>query len=88
MRIRTLGTVVAVAMLVLAGCGSSSKNRPAAKSVDQSQGQSSGKSAWVPAGAAVHGDVAYGDDPAQKLDVYQGSKAKDAPIIIMVHGGG
>ncbi|MEO6957501.1 MAG: alpha/beta hydrolase [Antricoccus sp.] len=36
----------------------------------------------------MHSDIAYGDNSAQKLDVYQGSKAKDAPIIIMVHGGG
>jgi arylformamidase len=33
-------------------------------------------------------DVAYGAAPLQKLDVYANSEAKNAPVIIMVHGGG
>lgn len=33
-------------------------------------------------------DVPYGDAPALKLDIYRPSDAKDAPIILMVHGGG
>lgn len=36
----------------------------------------------------MHRDVAYGKDPAQKLDVYEPPGAVDAPIILMVHGGG
>lgn len=32
-------------------------------------------------------DVAYGVDPAQKLDIYLPSQAKRAPVIFMVHGG-
>lgn len=36
----------------------------------------------------MHRDAAYGKDPAQKLDVYQPPGAADAPIILMVHGGG
>lgn len=33
-------------------------------------------------------DIAYGTDPQQKLDVYMPEKpAKNAPILVMVHGG-
>ncbi len=41
----------------------------------------------LPAGARALIDVAYGSDGAQKLDVYIPAKAKDAPILFMVHGG-
>lgn len=33
-------------------------------------------------------NVAYGSDPMQKLDVYFPAGAKNAPVILMVHGGG
>lgn len=44
--------------------------------------------AAVPAGAIVDRDIAYGSDPAQRLDVYRlpGGGARK-PIIVMVHGG-
>ena len=32
-------------------------------------------------------DLAYGNDPAQTLDVYAPTAAKGAPVIVMVHGG-
>lgn len=88
MRIRVFGTILAVAVLALSGCETSSKSRPAMKSQNQPQGQSPGQSASLPAGAVVHTDIAYGTDPAQKIDVYEVSGAKNALIIVMVHGGG
>ncbi len=42
----------------------------------------------LPAGASVERDIAYGEDPAQKLDVYRSADAEGAPVIFMVHGGG
>jgi acetyl esterase/lipase len=33
-------------------------------------------------------DVAYGDDPLQRYDVYAPPGMRDAPIVLMVHGGG
>lgn len=33
-------------------------------------------------------DVAYGNDPRQRFDVYIPAHASDAPVIFMVHGGG
>jgi arylformamidase len=42
----------------------------------------------LPAGARVTRDIAYGNDPLQRLDVYQPAKANLAPVFIMAHGGG
>lgn len=52
----------------------------------------------LPAGARLEEDVAYGDHPLQRLDVYvpaaEAAKAAEAageggaPIVFMVHGGG
>jgi acetyl esterase/lipase len=33
-------------------------------------------------------DVAYGSDPAQRMDVYVPDGVTNAPVIFMVHGGG
>lgn len=44
---------------------------------------------YTPAsGISVERDLAYGNDPAHRLDVYRPRKADNAPIAIMVHGGG
>ena len=42
----------------------------------------------LPPGVIVERDVAYGSDPAQRLDVYRPSSAQGAPMILFVHGGG
>ncbi len=34
-----------------------------------------------------HTDIAYGNDVYQKLDIYVPKDIKDAPILLMVHGG-
>lgn len=41
-----------------------------------------------PPGTRVEHDIAYGADPAQRLDLYRPAKAAGAPILIIVHGGG
>ena len=41
----------------------------------------------LPPGARLERDLAYGSDPAQRLDLYIPDKATRAPIILMVHGG-
>lgn len=43
--------------------------------------------AALPPGASVQRDIAYGGDAAQKLDVYRPADTKQAPVIVMVHGG-
>ncbi|HET7593463.1 MAG TPA: alpha/beta hydrolase [Rhodanobacteraceae bacterium] len=42
----------------------------------------------LPSGARLLKDVAYGSDERQKMDVYIPQGAHDAPVILMVHGGG
>jgi len=42
----------------------------------------------LPTGARAERDLAYGSEPAQRLDVYIPAGASRAPILVMVHGGG
>ena len=43
----------------------------------------------LPVGTRVLRDLAYGDDPRQRFDVYLPAKPLDAaPVILVVHGGG
>ena len=43
----------------------------------------------LPAGARVLRDLAYGEDPRQRFDVYLPAKApRNAPVILFAHGGG
>lgn len=42
----------------------------------------------APVGVTVESDLAYGDDPAQRLDVYRPARAHAAPVLLFVHGGG
>lgn len=44
--------------------------------------------ATPPASVTVTKDIAYGEDPLQKLDIYMPAKAHDLPIAVYVHGGG
>ncbi|MCZ8255718.1 MAG: alpha/beta hydrolase [Polaromonas sp.] len=46
--------------------------------------------ATVPAGVQQIPDIAYGDDPRQRMDVYlpaAATRTANAPVIVMVHGG-
>lgn len=42
----------------------------------------------LPAGSRTLADLAYGSDPAQRVDVYAPAGATRAPVLVMVHGGG
>lgn len=42
----------------------------------------------LPPGMRVDRNIAYGADPAQRLDLYRPAQVKDAPVLLMVHGGG
>lgn len=41
-----------------------------------------------PPGTRIERDIAYGSNPAQRLDLYRPARADKAPVLIMVHGGG
>jgi acetyl esterase/lipase len=36
----------------------------------------------------VYRDVAYGPDPKQRMDIYVPARVSNAPVILIVHGGG
>ncbi len=38
-------------------------------------------------GVVVHRDLSYGPDPRQVVDVYRPDGARDAPVVMFVHGG-
>jgi len=42
----------------------------------------------VPAGTRVLADIAYGPDSRQRFDVYIPPEATNAPVLLLVHGGG
>jgi arylformamidase len=72
------------------------RERKAAKDNDTGEDLDDGSTAGgsrnafqPPAGIDVQRDLAYGSDPAQRLDVYRPTDRKaSGPILIMVHGGG
>lgn len=49
--------------------------------------QDQGKNVSLAQNIRVTRDVAYGNNPKQRLDIYATTNAKNAPIIVMVHGG-
>ncbi len=52
------------------------------------QARDASRSPALPAGARVLRDIAYGDDPRQRFDVYLPARPHNAPVILFVHGGG
>lgn len=42
----------------------------------------------LPPGVACAPDLPYGDDPAQRLDVYRPAGRATGPVLVVVHGGG
>ncbi|RQP23493.1 alpha/beta hydrolase [Piscinibacter terrae] len=67
------------------------QRREAAQHQDDEMGDgmhASGEAA-LPPGVTLERDIAYGSDPAQRLDLFRPAKvAPDAVLIFMVHGGG
>lgn len=60
----------------------------AAETPGASDQQAAGQRRTAPlADMRVRRDVAYGDAPAQRFDVYAPPRAQGAPVIFMVHGG-
>lgn len=74
-------------VLAMAGCASAQMRGGLLERWRERQAQSA-PAAPLPAGTRVVRDVAYGNDPRQRLDVYAPAGAHDAPVILMVHGGG
>ncbi len=51
------------------------------------EGADAGSKIRLPEGSRVLRNLAYGEDPAQRMDVYLPAGAAHAPVILMVHGG-
>lgn len=83
----------ALALLVALPLWSMAQARPEfggrlrARMHERMQSQSETQVAPLPPGARRISNLAYGADPAQRLDVYVPARASGA-IIVMVHGGG
>lgn len=77
----------AFAACAIAGVGAAAQQRGLARSGEWAD-DAPMKHVPPPAGTRVGRDIAYGSDPAQRLDLYRPAKARRAPILVMVHGGG
>ena len=83
---RLLAATLAVASLALSTSTQAQTFREAMQERIASR-RAAQTEAALPPGASVQRDIAYGIDAAQQLDVYRPADAKDAPVIVMVHGG-
>ncbi|MGY4534276.1 arylformamidase [Pseudomonas sp. TE3786] len=54
---------------------------------ERQQDQAASAPLELPAGATVIKDLAYGPAERERMDVYLPQKARNAPLIFMVHGG-
>ncbi|MBK6862913.1 MAG: alpha/beta hydrolase [Ideonella sp.] len=80
--------LAALAVLQPAASGQTLRERFAARQAAEGGPAGYASPFTLPQGVVAERDVAYGDDPAQKLDVYRPSNAVAAPILFMAHGGG
>jgi len=85
---RTL-KLLALALLVALPLGSMAQARPqpGARLRARMQADAGTRVVPLPPGARRIADLAYGSDPAQRLDVYVPAHASGS-VIVMVHGGG
>lgn len=61
--------------------------RASSESSGLEESTDTGSAGTLPAGSRVLRNLAYGADPAQRLDVYLPARPRHAPVIFMVHGG-
>jgi acetyl esterase/lipase len=80
--------IIVAGVLPVAGSGDAGSLRELLMQRRGGMSQRAGTVVALPPDVRVQRDVAYGSDPLQRLDVYMPAKAHDAPVILMVHGGG
>ena len=84
-------TLAAALCAIAAAHAGSFRERVAARLAQRRGDEGTGRMApaTVPPGVRVLRDIAYGDDPHQRLDVYvPANGTTHAPVVFMVHGGG
>jgi acetyl esterase/lipase len=83
-RVLILGTAIAVFACLLAAAHAGNLR---ARRADRPGHRNA--AAPLPAGVRVLRDIPYGNDPAQRIDVYLPERAiAHAPVVFMAHGGG
>ncbi|HEX7767443.1 MAG TPA: hypothetical protein VF443_12060, partial [Nitrospira sp.] len=98
MMMRTLFSILLLVGLlefVTSACGGPLRDRikdrhaatPHDDATEMEMDEPSSSTVPLPAGARIERDLSYGTDPQQRLDVYVPAQAKNAPILLMVHGG-
>lgn len=88
MRIATTALASLLAFGLLAGVGNDASAQQRLRQMPQ-QRRAASPITDLPAGTRVQRDIAYGNDPKQRYDVYLPARMQPgAPILFMVHGGG
>ncbi|WP_240099552.1 alpha/beta hydrolase [Thermomonas flagellata] len=88
MRLRHVAPIALLAAALLAAGGQAAPAPQALRERLIERSEQQVRMALPPA-ARVERDLAYGADPKQRYDVYLPARpATDAPILVMVHGGG
>lgn len=83
-----LGAAALVALVAMAQPADAQRLRDRIATRMAERAEARAATAPQPAGVEVDRNVAYGGDKAQTFDVYRPKAAKDAPIVVMAHGGG
>ena len=80
---RRITTTVVIAALVLTATVTAESD------AQQSRQQQPPRSRSAPSRVQpTHADVAYGEHPQQKIDLYLANSDKPAPLVLYIHGGG
>jgi len=88
MRIATTALASLLAFGLLAGIGNDASAQQRLRQMPQ-QRRAASPITDLPVGTRVQRDIAYGNDPKQRYDVYLPARMQPgAPILFMVHGGG
>lgn len=81
--------VLPLLLLVLVDSSSAQGLRERLQQARETSRQPAAQPPDLPAGTRVLRDMAYGDDPRQRFDVYLPARPQPgAPVILFVHGGG
>ncbi|MGV8923280.1 MAG: alpha/beta hydrolase [Thermomonas sp.] len=83
-----VGLVVLAALALMVATADAQTFRQRIAQAREASRQPAAIPVLLPPGARALRDVAYGSDPRQRFDVFLPAQPRNAPIILMVHGGG
>lgn len=88
MRPHCFGLIALVALALMAATADAQTFRQRIAQAREASRQPVTTPLLLPPGARALRDVSYGSDPRQRFDVYLPAQPRNAPIILVVHGGG